>query len=78
MKGNLSDWFNDYSSSWMQATVIKGDKSDLKSVPAGVPHGSHLGPLLFLTYINDIVNIIESLIKLFADNTSLALNNPDL
>ena len=37
------------------------------------------GPLLFLIYINDIVNNIESVIKLFADDTSLslALNNPD-
>ena len=63
----------------MQATVIKGEKSDFKSVSAGVPQGSVLGPLLFLIYINDIVNNIQSVIKLFADDTSLslALNNPD-
>ena len=59
----------------MQATVIKGEKSDFKSVSSG----SVLGPLLFLIYINDIVNNIESVIKLFADDTSLslALNNTD-
>ena len=63
----------------MQATVIKREKSDLKNVSAGVPQGSVLGPLLFLIYINDIVNNTESVIKLFADNTSLslALNNSD-
>ncbi|WP_419611672.1 reverse transcriptase domain-containing protein [Thiolapillus sp.] len=80
IRGNLLNWFCDYLSSRMQATVIKGDKSDLKEVPAGVPQGSVLGPLLFLIYINDIVNNIRSVIKLFADDTSLslALNNPDL
>ena len=63
----------------MQATVIKREKSDFKSVSSGVPQGSVLEPLLFLIYINDIVNNIESVIKLFADDTSLslALNNPD-
>ena len=57
----------------MQATVIKGENSDFKSVSAGVSQGSVLGPLLFLIYINDIVNNIESVIKLFADDTSLSL-----
>ena len=68
-----NNWFRDYLSCRMQATVIKGEKSDFKSVSAGVSQGSVIGPLLFLIYINDIVNIIESVIKLFADDTSLSL-----
>ena len=76
IRGKLLNWFRDYLSCRMQATVIKREKSEFKSVSAG---GSVLGPLLFLIYINDIVNNIESVIKLFADDTSLslALNNPD-
>ena len=36
-----------------------------------MPQGSILGPLLFLLFINDIVNGIDSNIRLFADDTSL-------
>ena len=75
--GTLLNWIRDYFSCHMQATVVKGGKSNLKRLFAGVPQGSVLGPLLFLIYINGIANSIKSVIELFADDTSLSLAQND-
>ena len=71
--GPLLKWFQSYLNNRLQRVALEGCVSEYKEIRAGVPQGSILGPLLFLIYINDIVNDIHSCIRLFADDTSLCL-----
>ena len=50
---------------------IKGVLSDSLPVLSGVPQGSVIGPLLFLIYINDLLDEVSSNGKLFADDSKI-------
>ena len=54
-----------------QRVVIEGQSSNWQSINAGVPQGSVLGPLLFLIYINDITENLQSDCFLYAEDTSI-------
>ena len=75
---SLLRWFSDYLVERKQRVVLPGAASSWQNVKTGLPQGSILGPLLFLIYINDIVEDIHSSIRLFADDTSLYIivDNP--
>ena len=56
INGALLNWMIDYLKDRKQRVVINGQFLDLKDILCGVPLGSILGPLLFLIYLNDIVD----------------------
>ena len=65
------DLFKSYLSNRKQFVVVDGSKSDIKDVQAGVPQGSRLGPLLWILFVNDIIEDLETEVLLFADDTCL-------
>jgi hypothetical protein len=73
ISGNLLNWFKNYLSGRSQRVDINGLNSGWLSINAGVPQGSILEPVLFIIFINDIVQDIDAQIKLFADDTNLYL-----
>ena len=52
--GNLLEWFKSYLSDRKQKVIYKNLLSSSKTINAGVPKGSVLGPLLFLIYVNAV------------------------
>ena len=51
--------------------MLNDQYSSWSSVLAGILQGSILGPLLFLIYIYDLPENLQSTVKLFADDPSL-------
>ena len=74
--GNLLAWLTDHLKDRQQrvVNVVGGQHSNWGTITAGVPQGGVLGPLMFLIYINDIVNCVKNVkVRLFADDTCLFL-----
>jgi ribonucleases P/MRP protein subunit RPP40 len=51
--------------------VVNGEAASWSAAISGGLHGSVLGPLLFMLYVDGIPNLIRESIKLFADDAKL-------
>ena len=73
IKGKIYDWNKDFLSNRKQRVVINGKFSNCLHVTSGIPQGSVLGPILFLIFINDLPDLFNCCMKLFADDAKLYL-----
>ena len=63
-----------------QSVVLNGQSLKWSLIEASVPQDSILGPLLFLVFINDLLQRLRLNAKLFANDTSLfsTIGSPDI
>jgi hypothetical protein len=73
-----SDWFQSYLTARNQQTFVNGFLTTKKEIICGILQGSILGHLLFLIYINDLPNCLESRVPcLYADDTEIFASSHD-
>ena len=68
IRGLALDWLINYFSNRQQYVEYNGVASSFNTIRCGVPQWSILGPLLFLIYILDVLELV-----LFADDTNIFL-----
>ena len=65
---SLHKWIESFLKGQTQRVVVERESSAEARVKSGVPHGSVLGPLLYLIFINDLAENTKSTVRLFADD----------
>ena len=71
IRGQILNWIRDFLADRKQEVVVRGVRSSLETVTSGVPQGSVLGPTLFNLYVNELPELVQSQIKLFADDAKV-------
>ena len=71
IRDSTLSWLTCFLTKRSMRVVLEGSASESTSVDSGVPQGTVLGPLLFLSHFNDLPNSVSSKVRLFADDCLL-------
>ena len=76
---NSSNWFKSYLDNRMQKCFVNSSLSDSQPLTCGIPQGTILGSLLFILYINDLLNcLVNAHPRIYADDTHLTFASNDV
>ena len=64
-------WLGNYLTDRKLIVSVDGTLSNPQAISAGVPQGSHLGPILFTVFINDLPSSVTTPSELYADDALL-------
>ena len=67
----ITSWVQGFLTGRKQAVRIGDELSSWRQVSSGVPQGSVLGPCLFVIFINDMPDVVQNLLNLFADDSKM-------
>ena len=70
IRDKIHSWVKEFLSGREQV-IVNGSKSAWINIASGIPVGSVLGPVLFQVFLNDLPDVIEVLMKLFADDAKI-------
>ena len=68
---NSVSWISSFLTDRTIAVRVSSCLSSQHTISAGVPQGSHLGPVLFLVFINDLPDHVNIPTELYADDALL-------
>ena len=71
IQGLLLNWVESFLTQCFQSVVCEGQTSRQCPLTSGIPQGTVLAPLLFLLYINNLPDNVQSSVMFFADNALL-------
>ena len=64
-------WLTSYLSERQISVRVGSAMSEYKTISCGVPQGSHLGPVFFIVFINNLPSTVNIPTEIYADDTTL-------